>query len=86
MIGGGMAVAVVDPGCQHCSKLHRTVNGRIGDAVLRDEITTHAMDDRAFGLTVRRNLEESKSTKRRASFLRCLSSTAPSKTKSDMSC
>jgi alkylation response protein AidB-like acyl-CoA dehydrogenase len=36
--------------------------GKIADAVLRDEITTHAMDDRAFGLTVRRNLEESRST------------------------
>lgn len=37
--------------------------GKIADGVLRDEITTHMMNDRAFGLTVRRNLEESRSTK-----------------------
>ena len=37
--------------------------GKLADIALRQEITQHAMDDRAFGLTVRRTLEESKSTK-----------------------
>lgn len=40
-----------------------TVDGRIADASLREDILLHSMDDRAFGLTVRRNAEESKSTK-----------------------
>jgi len=39
-----------------------TVDGRIADARLRDDILVHSMDDRAFGLTVRRNAEESQST------------------------
>ena len=64
MIGGGDGGSGGRP---HVASIAQnyigTVNGRIGDAVLRDEITMHAMDDRAFGLTVRRNLEESKSTK-----------------------
>jgi|TARA_B110000211_G_C14061935_1_gene545928 alkylation response protein AidB-like acyl-CoA dehydrogenase len=38
-------------------------DGKLADIALRQEITQHAMDDRAFGLTVRRTLEESKSTK-----------------------
>jgi alkylation response protein AidB-like acyl-CoA dehydrogenase len=38
-------------------------NGKLGDANLRDEIVQHSMNDRCFGLTVRRNVEESKSTK-----------------------
>ena len=37
--------------------------GKLADIALRQEITQHAMDDRAFGLTVRRTSEESKSTK-----------------------
>ena len=39
------------------------VDGRLADAGLRDEIVTHAMDDRAFALTVRRTAEESTSSK-----------------------
>ena len=38
-------------------------DGKVADATLRDEISTHIMNDRAFGLTVRRNGEESRSTK-----------------------
>lgn len=38
-------------------------DGRLADASLRRDITQHAMDDRAFALTVKRNAEESKSTK-----------------------
>lgn len=37
-------------------------NGRLNDLALRDEILVHSMNDRAFGLTVRRNQEESRST------------------------
>lgn len=39
------------------------VDGKLADNALRSEIVTHSMNDRAFGLTVRRNQEESKSTK-----------------------
>ena len=38
------------------------VDGRIADASLREDILVHSMDDRAFGLTVRRHTEESQST------------------------
>ena len=38
------------------------VDGRIADASLREDILVHSMDDRAFGLTVRRHAEESQST------------------------
>jgi len=37
--------------------------GKLGDSSLRAGITVQSMNDRAFGLTVRRNLEESRSTK-----------------------
>jgi acyl-CoA dehydrogenase len=37
--------------------------GKLGDGSLRDGITIQSMNDRAFGLTVRRNMEESRSTK-----------------------
>ncbi|MDG1204991.1 MAG: acyl-CoA dehydrogenase family protein [Pseudomonadales bacterium] len=38
-------------------------NGKLADLDLRDGILNHSMNDRAFGLTVRRTQEESKSTK-----------------------
>ena len=38
------------------------VDGRIADASLREDILVHSMDDRAFGLTVRRHAGESQST------------------------
>ena len=37
-------------------------DGKLSDRNLRDEIVTHSMNDRSFGLTVRRTQEESKST------------------------
>ena len=40
-----------------------TENGKLKDASLRNDIVVQSMDDRAFGLTVRRNQDESKSTK-----------------------
>ena len=38
-------------------------NGRLSDESLRHDVTQHAMDDRAYSLTIKRNAEESKSTK-----------------------
>ncbi|MFT4797147.1 MAG: acyl-CoA dehydrogenase [Sulfitobacter sp.] len=40
-----------------------TENGKLADLDLRNDIVQQSMDDRAFGLTVRRSSEESKSTK-----------------------
>lgn len=64
MIGGGGG------GGQRGKSLSETVmdyvgavDGKIADRDLRDEVTQHGMNDRAFGLTVRRSTEESKSTK-----------------------
>jgi alkylation response protein AidB-like acyl-CoA dehydrogenase len=37
--------------------------GKLADDSLRSKIIKHSMNDRSFGLTVRRSLEESKSTK-----------------------
>lgn len=37
-------------------------DGRLNDRSLRDDLVVHEMNNRAFGLTVRRNTEESKST------------------------
>ena len=38
-------------------------DGKLAQPQLRDEIIQHGMNDRCFGMTVRRNMEESKSTK-----------------------
>lgn len=61
-IGGG-------GGGQRGRPLHETAleyvgkeNGKLADASLRERITRHVMNDRAFGLAVRRNVEESRST------------------------
>ena len=42
-----------------------TQDSRIVDRSLRDDIAEHAMNDRAFSLTVRRNVAESQSTQAR---------------------
>lgn len=39
------------------------VDGKLADSALRSDIVTHSMNERAFGLAVRRNQEESRSTK-----------------------
>ena len=39
-----------------------TVDGKIADLGLRDDISTHLMNDKSFALTVHRNTEESRST------------------------
>ena len=63
MIGGGDGGNTRAP----IAEVAKTYLGKIGeklaDPEIRQEITQHAMDDRAFGLTVRRTLEESQSTK-----------------------
>ena len=63
MIGGGDGGNTRTP----IAEVAKTYLGKIGeklaDPEIRQEITQHAMDDRAFGLTVRRTLEESQSTK-----------------------
>ena len=38
-------------------------NGKLANSNLREKIVQHSMNDRCFGLTIRRNVEESKSTK-----------------------
>ncbi|MEE9254294.1 MAG: acyl-CoA dehydrogenase family protein, partial [Pseudomonadales bacterium] len=48
-----------------------TTDGRLNDALLRDRIAHHRMNDRIYGLTTRRSLEESKSG-RAAGFLSSL--------------
>ncbi|MFT5101626.1 MAG: alkylation response protein AidB-like acyl-CoA dehydrogenase, partial [Planctomycetaceae bacterium] len=59
-IGGGQkGASVKDIALQYVG----TNGGKLADLDLRDDIVQQSMDDRAFGLTVRRNLEESKSTK-----------------------
>lgn len=40
-----------------------TTDGKIAEPSLRDDVTQHVMNDRAFALTVKRTGEESKSTK-----------------------
>ncbi len=64
MIGGGggggqRASALADVAEKYIGK----TDGRLADDSIRDEILVHGMNDRAFGLTVKRNVEESQSTK-----------------------
>ena len=63
-IGGGMGGGQRGAGLvELAEKYMGKTDGRLTDAALRDEIVVQSMNDRAFGLTVRRNQEESKSTK-----------------------
>ena len=65
-IGGGMGGAGgggVGKTLGHVAlERYGEVDGKVADSALRDEISTHIMNDRAFGLTVRRNGDESRST------------------------
>ena len=63
MIGGGDGPSNRVPVAEVAKQYLGTAGGKIADPELRQQITQHAMDDRSFGLTVRRTGEESKSTK-----------------------
>jgi alkylation response protein AidB-like acyl-CoA dehydrogenase len=63
MIGGGSGGGQKSLSVAQVAKQYIGVNaGRLADTSLRDDVISHAMDDRAFGLTVKRNVEESQST------------------------
>ncbi|MFT7221537.1 MAG: alkylation response protein AidB-like acyl-CoA dehydrogenase [Candidatus Azotimanducaceae bacterium] len=63
MIGGGAGGGQKSATVAEIAKEYvGTTNGRLNDASLRAEIIEHAMCDRAFGLTVKRNVAESQST------------------------
>lgn len=64
----GSSISGVSPKTASLSDIARDYlgtgkDGKVADLILRDEIATHLMNDRAFALTVRRNVEESKSSK-----------------------
>ncbi len=64
MIGGGGGGRAQGQALPAIAKQYAgEVNGKIADVALRDEIVQHGMNDRCFGLTTRRNVEESQSTK-----------------------
>jgi alkylation response protein AidB-like acyl-CoA dehydrogenase len=63
MIGGGSGGGQKSLSVAQIAKQYIGVDaGRLADSSLRNDVISHAMDDRAFGLTVNRNVEESKST------------------------
>ncbi len=63
MIGGGDGGNTRTPVAEIAKTYLGKTGEKLADSEIRQEITQHAMDDRAFGLTVRRTLEESQSTK-----------------------
>jgi alkylation response protein AidB-like acyl-CoA dehydrogenase len=63
MIGGGDGGNTRTPIAEVAKTYLGKTGEKLADLEIRQEITQHAMDDRAFGLTVRRTLEESQSTK-----------------------
>ena len=63
MIGGGDGGNARTPIAEVAKAYLGKTGEKLADPEIRQEITQHAMDDRAFGLTVRRTLEESQSTK-----------------------
>ncbi len=64
MIGGGSGGGQKTRSLQEVALEYiGKTNDRLADPILRDQITTHIMNDRAYGLTVRRSMLESKSTK-----------------------
>lgn len=60
--GGGPGAQRSKPLFQLAKDYAGETDGRVADASLREDIVIQGMNDRAFGLTVRRNQEESKST------------------------
>ena len=63
MIGGGDGGNTRTPIAEVAKTYLGKTGEKLADPEIRQAITQHAMDDRAFGLTVRRTLEESQSTK-----------------------
>ena len=63
MIGGGDGGNPRTPIAEVAKAYLGKTGEKLADPEIRQEITQHSMDDRAFGLTVRRTLEESQSTK-----------------------
>ena len=61
MIGGGGGPRTRSL-AEIAEKYMGKTDGKLTDKNLRDEIVSHSMNDRAFGLTVRRTQEQSKST------------------------
>ena len=56
-IGGGQKTTSIEEyALQYVGK---DVNGKVDDPVLRNQIVSHRMSDKAFGLTMRRSVEES---------------------------
>ncbi len=62
MIGGGGGGQRNRSLAEIAEKYMGKTDGKLADKNLRDEIVSHSMNDRAFGLTVRRTQEQSKST------------------------
>ena len=62
-IGGGGGGPKVKPLSEIAKGYVGEVGGKLADTDLRNEIAFHTMNDRAFGLTVKRTAEESKSIK-----------------------
>lgn len=63
MIGGGGGGQKTRSLAEVATEYVGLSNGRLNDTELRNDILQHTMNDRAFGLTVRRNVAESQSTK-----------------------
>jgi alkylation response protein AidB-like acyl-CoA dehydrogenase len=63
MIGGGGGGQRSRSAVDYAREYVGVADGRLNDLSLREDLLVHSMNDRAFGLTVRRNVEESKSTK-----------------------
>ena len=64
MIGGGQGGGAGSSNLVEVARQYVGVSdGKLAQPQLRDEVIQHGMNDRCFGLAVRRNLEESRSTK-----------------------
>jgi len=64
MIGGGQGGGAGRSNLADVARQYVGVSdGKLAQPQLRDEVIQHGMNDRCFGLAVRRNLEESRSTK-----------------------
>ncbi|MDE0756721.1 MAG: acyl-CoA dehydrogenase family protein [Pseudomonadales bacterium] len=64
MIGGGQGGGAGRSSLVEIARQYVGVSdGKLTQPQLRDEVIQHGMNDRCFGLAVRRNLEESRSTK-----------------------